>query len=201
MAYIGKVPTAVPLSTNDLADNIITSAKISDGTITASDLDLTDNYDFTGTVTGAGESNTPYFTAWRTSDQTGFSEDTIFVMAMNNALQNASEYNTSTYRFTPTVAGKYYLWNVANLVTTDDSGITAVNQIRKNGSAITGTYPAFSFEGMATRFRQSSVTTACIETANGTTDYFDFTAAIDVASGSNFSLATGSRIGGFLLKT
>lgn len=69
MAYIGKVPTAVPLSTNDLADNIITSAKISDGTITASDLDLTANYDFTGTVTGAGESGLQEVDLWRiTSD-------------------------------------------------------------------------------------------------------------------------------------
>lgn len=169
--------------------------------IQSESLNLADTYAFTGTVTGAGESNTPYFTAWRTSSQTGISDDTITVMAMDNVLQNASEYNTSTYRFTPTVAGKYYLWNVAHLVTTDDSGVTAVNQIRKNGSAIAATFPTFSFEGMATRFRQCSVTTACIESANGSSDYFDFTAAIDVASGSGHYLATGSRIGGFLLKT
>ena len=37
MAYIGKVPTAVPLSTNDLADNIITVDKL------ATTLDLSAN--------------------------------------------------------------------------------------------------------------------------------------------------------------
>jgi len=37
MAYIGKVPTAVPLSTNDLADNIVTVDKL------ATTLDLSGN--------------------------------------------------------------------------------------------------------------------------------------------------------------
>ena len=168
--------------------------------IQSESINLGDNFAFTGTVSGAGEDNSPYFTAWRTGAQTGFSEDTITVMAMNNALQNASEYSTSNYRFTPQTAGKYYLWNVTNVVTVNDSGKTSVCQIRKNGTAIAGTFPSFSFEGMSTRFRQSSITTACIESANGSSDYFDFTFAIDVASGSDFSLSIGSRIGGFLLK-
>jgi hypothetical protein len=54
MAFIGAKPTNVPLTSADLEDSIITSAKIVDGTISSSDIDLTDNYDFTGTVTGAG---------------------------------------------------------------------------------------------------------------------------------------------------
>ena len=168
--------------------------------IQSESINLGDNFAFTGTVSGAGEDNSPYFTAWRTGAQTGFSEDTITVMAMNNALQNASEYNTSNYRFTPTVAGKYYLWNVAHCLSLDNAMVTAVCQIRKNGSAISGTFPTASFEGMSTRFRQISVTTACIESANGSGDYFDFTFAMDVSSGSSFHLSTGSRIGGFLLK-
>jgi hypothetical protein len=36
--YLGNVPTAVPLTTDDIPDNIISSAKIIDGTITSSDL-------------------------------------------------------------------------------------------------------------------------------------------------------------------
>ena len=38
MAYIGKKPTAAPLTSSDITDSIITSAKIVDGTITSSDL-------------------------------------------------------------------------------------------------------------------------------------------------------------------
>ena len=41
MAYIGKVPSAVPITSADLADSIVTSAKIADGTITLSDLSAT----------------------------------------------------------------------------------------------------------------------------------------------------------------
>jgi hypothetical protein len=44
MPYIGNNPTDVPL----------TSAQIADGTIVQADMDMTSNFDFTGTVTGAG---------------------------------------------------------------------------------------------------------------------------------------------------
>ena len=38
MAYIGKTPTAAPLTSSDVTDGIITSAKIVDGTISSADL-------------------------------------------------------------------------------------------------------------------------------------------------------------------
>ena len=41
MPYIGKTPTAVPLTSSDITDGIITSAKITDGTITSADTDGT----------------------------------------------------------------------------------------------------------------------------------------------------------------
>jgi hypothetical protein len=51
--YIGNSPTPVPLTSADLADSIITSAKIADGTIVGADINST--FDLTGkTVTGAG---------------------------------------------------------------------------------------------------------------------------------------------------
>jgi hypothetical protein len=48
MPYIGNNPTDVPL----------TSAQIADGTIVQADMDMTSNFDFTGTVTGAGGADT-----------------------------------------------------------------------------------------------------------------------------------------------
>jgi len=38
MGYIGKIPSAVPLTSADITDNVITSAKIVDGTITNTDI-------------------------------------------------------------------------------------------------------------------------------------------------------------------
>lgn len=55
MPFIGNQPTAVPLTSADITDGIITTAKIANGTITATDMDLSGTYAFTGTVTGAGE--------------------------------------------------------------------------------------------------------------------------------------------------
>ena len=52
MAYIGKVPTAVPLTSSDLADSIVTSAKITDGTITLADLSATGTKDATTFLRG-----------------------------------------------------------------------------------------------------------------------------------------------------
>ena len=54
MGYIGQAPTDVPLTGSDLADSIINSAKIADGTIVQGDMDMTSNYAFSGTVSGAG---------------------------------------------------------------------------------------------------------------------------------------------------
>ena len=50
MAYLGNAPTSVPLSSADILDSAITSAKIANGTITGTDISST--FDLTGkTVT------------------------------------------------------------------------------------------------------------------------------------------------------
>ena len=45
--YLGNIPTAVPLSSADLADGIITSAKIADGTIVNADINSSAGVVFT----------------------------------------------------------------------------------------------------------------------------------------------------------
>jgi hypothetical protein len=52
MAYIGKVPSAVPITSADLADSIVTSAKIADGTIALADLSATGTKDATTFLRG-----------------------------------------------------------------------------------------------------------------------------------------------------
>lgn len=54
MAYIGKVPTAVPLTSSDITNGIVTTAKIADDAVDNTKLDLTDDFAFTGTISGAG---------------------------------------------------------------------------------------------------------------------------------------------------
>jgi hypothetical protein len=53
MAYIGKKPTDKPLTSADLADNIVTSAKIVDGTIADADVNDVAATKLTGTIADA----------------------------------------------------------------------------------------------------------------------------------------------------
>lgn len=55
MAFIGVQPTSVPLTSSDITDGIISTAKIADDAVGNTKLDLTANYAFTGTVSGAGK--------------------------------------------------------------------------------------------------------------------------------------------------
>ena len=55
MGFIGVQPATVPLTSSDITDGIITTAKIADDAVGNTKLDLTANYAFTGTITGAGK--------------------------------------------------------------------------------------------------------------------------------------------------
>ena len=71
MAYIGRTPTGSILTSADIADGSISTAKLEDTAVStakiANDavgntkLDLDADYAFTGTVTGAGDTNNPAF--------------------------------------------------------------------------------------------------------------------------------------------
>ena len=85
--------------------------------IQSESLNLADTYDFTGTVTGAGESNTPAFSAHRTSQQNLGSAGSVNKMIMNvEDYDTDSAYDTSNGRFTvPTgKGGKYHFDIVSN---------------------------------------------------------------------------------------
>ena len=79
--------------------------------IQSESLNLADTYAFTGTVTGAGGVNTPSFLAKRNSDQS-VSNNTDTKVAFDNVVYDtASDYdNTTNYRWTVSVAGKYFVY-------------------------------------------------------------------------------------------
>ena len=54
MPFIGRQPTPVPLTSSDITDGIISTAKIANDAVDNTKLDLSANYAFTGTITGAG---------------------------------------------------------------------------------------------------------------------------------------------------
>ena len=71
MGFIGKQPTPVPLTSSDITDGIISTAKIADDAVGNTKLDLSANYDFTGTITGAGIQSAQSFRLSQNVDGSG----------------------------------------------------------------------------------------------------------------------------------
>jgi hypothetical protein len=127
-------------------------------------------YDAADLVGAAGGENTPAFLAYRsTSDQT-ISSNTVTkcqfqteVFDTNNCYDNATNY-----RFTPTTAGKYFLYAMIQMTGTINAGAYFA-LISKNGSSV-----ALSEVYNSTTTSMSySLTPHCIAEANGSSDYFD----------------------------
>ena len=57
MGFIGRQPTPAPLTSSDITDGIISTAKLANDAGDNTKLDLSANYAFTGTVSGAGDPN------------------------------------------------------------------------------------------------------------------------------------------------
>lgn len=77
-------------------------------------------------------SSFPAFSAYGSTDQTPTTNVWTKVNLNTEAFDTASNYNTSTYRFTPTTAG-YYIINASAYVSQTSSG-TQMVAIYKNGS-------------------------------------------------------------------
>ena len=132
MAYIGKVPTAVPL----------TSADIQDGTIALADLSATGTKDATtflrgdNTFASAGGNMTPAFYARLSSDQLISNVTNTLVQFDTEIFDTNSAYDNSTnYRFTVPSgeAGRYFLFTTA-LVRMSVTGKFIIIKFFKNGA-------------------------------------------------------------------
>ena len=77
--------------------------------IQSESINLADNFAFTGTVTGAGESNTPYFYGELSTSQDVSNGSSRKAQLNNIILDNVSGWDSSNYRYTPGVAGKYFI--------------------------------------------------------------------------------------------
>ena len=123
--------------------------------IQSESMNLADTYAFTGTVTGAGESNTPSFFVTNGSAQ-----------AIADATLTKIEYPTEVFdtdnafasnKFTVPKAGKYFFSGGYKIATTGDfNELRAV--IYKNGSALYNT-------NQANRHYDSAIVTAVLDLA------------------------------------
>jgi hypothetical protein len=127
-----------------------------------------------GTATGVGGDNTPYFLAYRSGDQTGLSGNTWTEIVCNGEdVDSASAYDTSTGRFTPQTAGYYQIQFVALATNFGGSSTQSLQQvmygIKKNntGDPISVNFIDLSTDTL-TRF---SSTVSTIVYLNGSSDF------------------------------
>jgi hypothetical protein len=102
-------------------------------------LNLADTYDFTGTVTGAGETNKPTFYGELASSTTVARGSYIKVTGMtNNEVDSNSAFDGTTFTVPSGMNGTYYIYGAvqADYEAVGDDGEETRALIYKNGSQI-----------------------------------------------------------------
>ena len=145
-------------------------------------------------VSGVGGTNTPAFHAILSSDQSIAHNTTTTILFNSEVFDTDSAYNTSTGKFQPQTAGKYYLYTVLR---NDGTGTYEVNtRITKNGSDVVGDNVTDN-EGSA-----SSVTFTTVD-LNGSSDYVIVTVYQPSGGAKNIVGSTTDRtyFGGYKILT
>ena len=139
------------------------------------------------TLAGAGLTNAPGFQAKLSASQNP-SGSTWTTIAFNTELYDSDGCydNSSTYAFTPTTAGKYFVyWSVVGDISTVPSLKNISTRVRKNGS---GFWVPFMSNNDNNWVNITSGASTVVD-MNGSSDYLDVQGYIIVSSGANYFLA------------
>ena len=142
--------------------------------------------------------NTPAFDAYITNNQSVSDGTTTKASFDNEVLDTDSCYDASTnYRFTPTVAGKYYIYlNLGVNGGSADRLTHAYGMIYKNGSLLTQYHLNVQNDDMY----YANMPAYVIVDMNGSSDYIEAFGEGHVSSGDpHFQGGTFSRFGGYKL--
>ena len=135
--------------------------------------------------------NTPGFFALLSSSQTGLSDAATVKLAANTEVyDNGGVYdNSSNYRFTPGVAGKYFIYAGALASSGAESNLREAEMyIYKNGSSISKA----SFNHVANYSQVSTLTASFVNIADDN-DYYEVYVQLNTQSGNwNIAGDTGS---------
>lgn len=127
---------------------------------------------------------TPAFHAYKSSNDNSVTDNTYVKVTLESELLDSDgAWDVSTSKFTPQVAGKYLIMAGVYLVAGSASTLrNSYTLIYKNGSEVG--YARNSFQ--ANDINLSHVTYQAIVDMNGSTDYVELYAAIDVTSGTPY---------------
>ena len=135
-----------------------------------------------GTITlNSSMKNTPAFEAYLSANQS-VSDATATKVAFNVELfdTNSAYDNSSNYRFTPQVAGKYFIYADVSCYAGNSNLAKAKSFIYKNGSAI----KVIQFNFTANYARQMHTMISSVIDMNGSSDYIEIFGLVDTNSGS-----------------
>jgi hypothetical protein len=131
-----------------MAIDKITTASITDGTIATAD--IADGAVTSVKTTGVGGVNTPAFQAYLSSNQS-YTDNTLTKVQFNTEVfdTDGTYDNSTNYRFTPAVDGKYYIYSDVTIDVTDLTNKLYTSSIRiyKNGSEYKATDQLFDYSG------------------------------------------------------
>ena len=208
-----NAPSAGSVTTATINDNAVTGAKLNTDVISAqtalavapastdelliSDAGVLKRID----VSLVGGNNTPAFEAYVSSDLNP-SNDTDTKVAFNTErFDTDNNYdNSSNYRFTPTTAGKYYVYSIVR--GGPSSGLSACEKlfvyIYKNGSNYG---PGVNVDYRSNNGTSASQLIASTIDFNGSSDYVEIYANIDVSSGTPTFYANRTIFGAYKIIT
>ena len=173
-----------------IADNGTVTLGSSGDTFTVpSGVTITNN----GTQTGFGGTNTPAFEAYLENDATPSNDVSTLVTFDTETFDTASAYNTSTGKFTPQVAGKYFIYGSIAGQSTVNNGNLYKSQtiIYLNGSSYkVADMMLESNSGNVSK--RMSVPISAVLTLNGSSDYVQLYANIQTYTGGDVTIETGN---------
>ena len=141
-------------------------------------------------VTATGFNN-PAFQAYQGSTSTYGTSITVLT-CNTEVFDSNSAYDTSTYRFTPQVAGKYFFYGQI-YITSPGTNLTMQCRLSKNASAF-----AVGDQNSAVNRDQAVVAHGIVD-LNGSSDYVDLrgynSASVATVAGSLYTYFGGYRIG------
>ena len=137
----------------------------------------------------------PAFEAHSDSNQSLTDNTYAKVALQTEVLDTNSNFDSSSnYRFTPTVAGKYYIEGQARgSGSTNDTLRNVYAAIYKNGSI----YKESRINFQPNEIELCAIQVSAIIDMNGSSDYVELYAAVDITSGSA-SLSEGTKANYFL---
>ena len=157
-------------------------------------LNLADTYAFTGTVTGAGGVNTPAFSVRLSGNQSIDNSETATKITFDTE-DIDTDGKFASNKFTPTVAGKYFISLTAALENNGGAEVLiAIVKIYKNGSQISGSDARVDFRGNRGR---GAGPTATVLVDLDADDYIEGYAFNNAGGGTSQIMSYGTRMQGF----